>query len=135
MKFLALLIFVSASASIQAAESKCKDQNFLDMYGVNHYEIQDTKKFKVLFESDSTAPAGYDEYFNPLGNELCQSITATYIQHISSSKKYVMYTTHEDYCDGGNTLGVIIDLEKYSNQKIDDAIAAEVGDGEIYCTK
>lgn len=118
------------------AESNCKDENFNEI-GIDYYsEIDDSGSFKTLFISDSPAPAGYPEVFGE-GNSTCRAVKATYIQHIESKKRYVMFTTHDDYCDGGNTIGLVLDLNKYDNEgsKFSDAIVGEIGDSEFYCLK
>ena len=46
-----------------------------------------------------------------------------------------MFTTHDDYCDGGNTMGVIVDMDLYKSdgETMEEAIVADVGDSEVYC--
>jgi len=58
---------------------------------------------------------------------------ATYLKHNKSGKTYVMFTTHDDYCDGGNTQGLIIDMEIYGQRKLEDAVVADIGDSGVYC--
>jgi hypothetical protein len=46
-----------------------------------------------------------------------------------------MFTTHDDYCDGGNTIGIVFDMEIYKQRKLKESIVGEIGDSEFYCLK
>ncbi len=133
MKFLLLSGLVLLSIN-SFAEEKCKDSNFNGLYAEHYSKLQYHSRFKKLFEGDSPAPAGFSEVFGA-GDELCRDVTLTVLKHSNSEKTYFMYTTHDDYCDGGNTLGIIIDMEKHSEllTSLKDTIVGEIGDGEFYC--
>ncbi|MCO4756284.1 MAG: hypothetical protein KC478_17520, partial [Bacteriovoracaceae bacterium] len=75
---------------------------------------------------------GFSDTFGVAPN-LCHDVMATYLKHKASGKTYVMFTTHDDYCDGGNTIGIIVDMKLYSQQKLEEAVVAQIGDSEVYC--
>jgi len=143
MKLLLGLIFVMSFASATTATSKsCKDKNLnevtekIDYY----YELKTLEAFTQLGQFDSAAPAGMGDVFENNG-ETCREVKATYLKHIDGTQ-YVLYTTHEDYCDGGNTIGVMVNMSLYQsvfsfNQhgavSIEDSIVAYIGDSEIEC--
>lgn len=133
MKKLFLIAFISLFGTMALANSDCKDSNLNDLdFAVNYDEIDKTGKFVKLYSSDSPAPAGYEEIFGD-GDTLCHAVEATYYQHKATGKKYVVFSTWDDYCDGGNTIGVMIDMDLYIDQKLEEAAVAEVGDSEMYC--
>lgn len=132
MKNLVILITLLTSFSAFATEN-CKDSNLNNVEGAIHYdEVKNNKDFTLLFEADSPAPAGFSEYFGT-APELCFDVMATYLKHNKSGKTYLMYTTHDDYCDGGNTTGIVIDMSLHSKQKLEESIVADIGDSEFYC--
>ena len=131
MKIIALLSLLVSSAVF--ANEDCKDKNFNGLeLGIEYNKLQYHKRFKKLYEGDSPAPVGYDDFFGDK-DSLCKDVMATYLKHYKSDTTYIMYTTHEDYCDGGNTIGIIIDYKKYQSSTFEDAIVAEIGDSGVYC--
>ena len=126
------LILTLISLNLFAADCVDSNLNGIEM-GTSYDDLQYFTRFELLFESDSAAPAGFSDTFG-LDSELCRDVTATYIKHYDGTK-YVMYTTHDDYCDGGNTIGIMVNLTKYADEdsKLEDAIVATIGDSEFYC--
>ncbi len=61
----------------------------------------------------------------------CMALKNTYLRDTLTGKQYLMITTHEDYCDGGNTWGYIIDTQ--AAKRFEGSIVGEVSDGEVYC--
>ena len=132
MRILLLALLVLGSFS-SFAKDNCTDKNLNGIkIGETYNQLQYHKRFKLLFESDSPAPAGFSDYFGS-GSELCHDVKATYLKHNPSGKTYVMFTTHDDYCDGGNTTGIMIDMVLYGKHKLEDAIVGDIGDSEFYC--
>lgn len=133
MKNLLLSSLVLLSLNL-FADDKCTDSNFNGLDAENYYQLQYHSRFKKLFEGEAPAPAGYSSVFGS-GDDLCRDVTLTVLKHIKSQKTYFMYTTHEDYCDGGNTIGIIIDMEKHAEllTSLENTIIGEIGDGEFYC--
>lgn len=130
-KFVLAFVFIAISSS---AFADCSDPNLRDMKGVNDYhQLQYLKRFDLIAKVDSAAPAGFEDTFGP-SDSLCRDVTATYLKHTSGTI-YVMYTTHDDYCDGGNTIGIMINMDKYSNERsrLEDSVVATIGDSEFYC--
>jgi hypothetical protein len=136
MKSLILLAVMLMQMVAFAAKDNCADPNLNNMEGVDYYsELQYLTRFTKLFEMSSTAPAGFEDMFGS-GNELCRDITATYLKHYDGTI-YVLYTTHDDYCDGGNTIGYMINMTKYEDEdsSLAASVVAEIGDSEIYCVE
>jgi hypothetical protein len=132
MKNFIIIFTLFISYSILAAD-KCKDLNFKGLeLGENYDQLKYHNRFSLLFEADSPAPAGFSDYFGN-GPELCFDVMATYLKHNFSGKSYLMYTTHDDYCDGGNTSGVILDMDLYSKHNLENAIVADISDSAVYC--
>jgi hypothetical protein len=136
--FTVLVLFLSFSA--QAAREKqanCKDANLngLDV-GIKYDELKYHNRFTQLLATPSAAPAGFEE-FDWDGNTLCRATSATYLKHKATNKLYIMFTTGDDYCDGGNTLGIMIDQNKYEfgGENVRDSIVAHIGDSEFVCEK
>ena len=130
-KIIFLMLFVYSFSTF--AEKLCRDSNLNGLEGGESYDkLQYHSRFELLFNGDSPAPAGFSKYFGP-DNELCYDVAATYLKHISTGKIYLMYSTHDDYCDGGNTLGIMIDMEIYTQGKREEAIVGDIGDSEFYC--
>lgn len=128
--FLALL-FIAISSN---AFADCSDQNLTGMRGVDYYQqLQDLKRFELIAEVWSAAPAGFENTFGTVDN-LCRDVKATYLKH-ESGTIYVMYTTHDDYCDGGNTIGIMINMDKYLSERnsLEDSVVATISDSEFIC--
>jgi hypothetical protein len=132
MKKLIILLTLVMSYSTLAA-TKCKDKNFKGLeFGENYDQLKYRNRFTLLYEAASPAPAGYSDYFGT-APELCFDVMATYLKHNTSGKTYLMYTTHDDYCDGGNTSGIILDMDLYTQQNLEGSIVADIGDSEVNC--
>lgn len=129
---LSLLLSGFVASANLGNQTNCADSNFNGIeVGANYTELKYLKRFKQLYSGDSPAPAGIE----PLHSEghICFATTATYLKHLPSNKTYVMFTTGDDYCDGGNTTGVIVDMEAYVEQRLQESIVADIGDGEVIC--
>lgn len=130
-----MLILLSVILSTTAfAGAKCSDKNFVGLEAESYDKLQYHNRFVKLFEGDSPAPLGFADTFGP-DDSPCRAVMVTYLKHVKTQKVYAMYTTHDDYCDGGNTIGLVIDTEKYSslNNDMKDAVVGEIGDSEFYC--
>lgn len=130
--FVSLVLILVSSLSL--ASANCKDQNFKGIAYEDYDELKDYKRFELLYHGDSPAPVGFGELFSN-NEEVCWDVRVTFLKHKPSEKVYAMYTTHDDYCDGGNTMGIIIDLKKYDNRSIhfSDTVVGEIGDSEFRC--
>jgi hypothetical protein len=128
---LSLSLFAHANPGVQ---TNCLDSNFNGIeVGLNHSKLQYLNRFQLLYSGASPAPAGL--YPLNVGDYICFDTTATYLKHKPSNKVYVMFTSGSDYCDGGNTGGVIVDLETYVSKKLEESVVAKIGDGEVVCRK
>ncbi|MAZ48929.1 MAG: hypothetical protein CME65_10215 [Halobacteriovoraceae bacterium] len=130
-------IFLSTvllSSFTSFAQSNCLDSNFNSVDVDFFPEDMAESPFVELFSTQSPAPIGFPEMFGDYETP-CRDLSVTYVQHKESKKQYAMYRTQDDYCDGGNTIGLVIDLEKYKDLKLSfaDSIVGEIGDGEFYC--
>jgi len=133
MKNLILTILTFTSITSFASDD-CKDKNLKNIKGVDYYnQLQYLNRFEKVFEVDTTAPAGFDDMFGE-GNDICRDVTATYLKHTSGTI-YVMYTTNDDYCDGGNTSGIMINMDKYMDEesKLNDSVVGEISDSDFIC--
>lgn len=126
------LLFSGMSAQAGEVLSNCKDSNFNGLKaGIHYSELKGRGRFTELFYVPNTpAPAVSD-----LAG-LCASVEASYLRHNPSKKMYAVMTSKGD-CDGGTTVGVVIDLDAHElNGHVNqDGIVAEVGDGEVVCIK
>lgn len=135
MKKFVEFVAISLMGFTVTAQTSCIDPNFSNLGRAETYnQLQYLKRFTLLFESYSPAPAGFSEVFGE-GSELCHEVKATYLRHNASRREYVMFTTHRDYCDGGNTIGIIVDLEYYRGRELQEAIVADISDSWISCRK
>lgn len=141
---LTLSIAVSASASVEKVNSSCKDSNFDEtyIYDGGYKRINKYERFSRVNTFYTVTPGQlFESYFDidldesPNYSAFCFSVKAHYFTHTASNKEYVMYTTHEDQCDGGNTMGVIVDVAQFKDGKGREAIVAEVRDRAMYCLK
>ena len=138
-----LFALLSISFTLHAS-TECKDKNLnglgdkIDFY----YELKTLDTFEYLGEFESAAPAGIQDTFGS-GDNTCREVKATYFKYIDGTN-YAIYTTHDDYCDGGNTIGVMINMSLYQSVfsyrrhgalKIEDSIVAYIGDSEIECVE
>ena len=133
MKKLTTLAILAISTTLFAADN-CKDEN-LNGLNVDYYsDLEETGKFEKLYSGDSPAPIGFPNIFGD-SDSPCRDVMVTFLKHIESKKVYAMYTTHDDYCDGGNTIGIMVDVKKYQDLdlKMEEAAVAEIGDSEFYC--
>src|SRR5690606_7179007 len=102
--------------------------NLNGIKGVDSYrQLQYLNRFELVASVDSAAPAGFEDVFGKSEN-LCRDVMATYLKHTSGTL-YVMYTTHDDYCDGGNTIGIMLNMSKYSNERssLKDSVVGTIG--------
>lgn len=132
---LGITLLIGSHSVNAATKGDCKDPNFDNLGSSSIYnELENLARFSGFHSFPSPAPAGLMGYgANP--DSICYDIVATYFTHKASKKDYVMYTTHDDYCDGGNTFGVIIDMHIYNSKKLEDSIVADIGDSDVVCTK
>ena len=135
-KLIVLVCLILSFSTSVFAEKKCKDLNLDGLSGEHYNDLQNQRRFRKLFQGDSPAPVGYSDIFGE-GESACKAVEVTFLEHIQSNKIYAIYTTHDDYCDGGNTLGIVIDTKKYRDLSIStsDAVVGRVGDGEFNCNK
>ena len=129
-KLIAIALMVTSLSTF----ADCIDKNLRNMKGVDWYsQLEYLNRFTKVLEIDSPAPAGFEDYFGA-GKDICRDTTATYLRH-KSGTMYVMYTTHDDYCDGGNTIGIMINMDTYRNEDInlEKSIVGDIGDSEFYC--
>lgn len=133
LKLIWLCLIISLSTSALAVE-KCRDANLVGLNSEPFGEIASKKGFRKLFEGSSVAPAGYPDVFGS-GETICKAVNVIYVEHIKSKTVYAMFTTHDDYCDGGNTIGIMLDMEKYrsTSNTLEEAVVGKIGDGEFYC--
>lgn len=132
MKKLLMIVAVIAAFGASAKTTGCKDKNFNGLEDYTSYDkLQYYKRFSVLYSGDSPPPIGYEDTFGTAGSH-CYATNVAFIKHYSG-KVYAMYTTHDDFCDGGNTIGVVIDMDLYGNGETEKAIVAEIGDSELVC--
>jgi len=126
------------SLNVYATEN-CKDPNFDNLIGENYSKLRFHKRFVKYAKFKSPAPAGlFGSFFGDeeSNNTICFDMTAHYFTHYITKKNYVMFTTHDDYCDGGNVRGLIVDMEKYRRgKKLKESVVAAIGDGEVGCVK
>ncbi len=109
----------------------CKDANFNGLKADHYSKIRYHNRFQHLYTGNSPAPAGIEPLV--FDGAICYATTATYLKH-KSGKIYVMFTTGDDYCDGGNTTGAIVDTELYRDkQSIAESVVGEINDGEPSC--
>ena len=139
MKTLILAALLLSGIAVHADQPKtdyknenCKDSNLNGLGVVGDYDkLQFRNRFKLLLKVDSPAPAGIEPL--SFGDQICYYTQATYLKH-SSGKVYVMYTTHDDSCDGGNTQGAMVDIQTYrGEQSIEKAVVAYIGDAQFSC--
>lgn len=76
-------------------------------------------------EMDAARVQAWNEYFGYDIDQACVDIMTVETYQGESGKVYVELTTNDDPCDGGNTYGIILDL---NNQ-----VVGEIGDSEYYC--
>jgi hypothetical protein len=137
MKTLIVVLVLSFSMLANAKprlQTNCLDSNFNGIdTELKYSKLQYLKRFQLLYSGPSPAPAGL--YPLNVGDYICFDTTATYLKHKPSNKVYIMFTSGSDYCDGGNTGGVIIDLETYISKKLDESVVANIGDGDVVCRK
>ena len=129
-----ILLLALLVGSMSQGSTNCKDSNFNDLEG----------------KTSPLAPAAVGDYFGRPPS-ICYDLNAEYLKHKPSGKVYVIYTTHKDYCDGGNTSGIIVDLGKYRDlglsypttsvdfdgehyrKWMENSIVADISDSQIYC--
>lgn len=136
MKLLLITAILMTSFTAQAAEkfTNCKDETFNGLpVGINHTELKYRNRFtEVLKVERMLAPGGFENIFGE-GENICRKVHAAYLRHNPSNKLYAMITTYDDSCDGGNTLGAIIDMDEYEASR--PSLVAEIGDSEVVCIK
>ena len=134
-KFFILAVMASSfSAFADAVEFDCKDSNFNTIDVEFFPEDMSKSLFEELYATQSPAPIGYPDTFGE-GDDACRDVSVTYVKHKKSGRQYAIYRTQDDYCDGGNTIGLVIDIKKYQDLDISyaDAAVGEISDGEFYC--
>lgn len=136
-EFMKILMAAAALLASTQAFSVCKDKNFEGLEANSYGDLRYEAGFENFVSYNSPMPAGlFQDYFDYDGIEICYDVQAHYFSHTASGKDYVMFTTHDDYCDGGNTYGIVVDMELYRHQRmLKDSVVAEVGDSELYCVK
>lgn len=124
------------------ANNICSDTNFSNINFHKYTDVKNDRHFEHFISFSTVTPGQLFESFYDLdldGNEnysvFCTEVEAAYFTHKKSGIKYVMYTTHEDSCDGGNTMGLVVDIEKYSAGKGKESIVAEISDSDFLCLK
>ena len=131
LKMMAGFLFYLVMGSFHV-EAHWVDKDFCSVDGLEYKDVSSHPHFVKLFSSLSPAPSGFTGIFGE-GPYLCRDVEATYLMHRESKKKYVIFATQDDYCDGGNTIGVILDLSIYRTKGSEDAIVAYLNDSEIDC--
>ena len=99
------------------------------------YEDLDEAAVEVLY-SGWAAPINTEvieayEGYSMNDDAPCMALRNTYLKDKITGKDYLMVTTHDDYCDGGNVYGYIFDID--ASKKFQGAIVAEVNDGDLSC--
>ncbi|MFK8137517.1 MAG: hypothetical protein AB8E15_04065 [Bdellovibrionales bacterium] len=132
---LLVVMFLSLVSCGLMAEANCIDSNLnsLEPY-VRYNKVAESKDWNLDYEGRGVAPAEYSEFFF-VGNvsRYCNDIGVSYLTHIPSGQKYVVYATLDDSCDGGNAIGVMVNLATYKAQGPIKAFVAEIGDTELFC--
>lgn len=131
LSILSTLLFLSFN--ISAAYDCSVAPSFVE--SSNTYDDLDKSAVEVLFTGWS-APVNTEvieayEGYSMNTDAPCMNLMNTYLKDKNTGKQYLMVTTHEDYCDGGNVYGYIFDVEASKNFKA--AIVAEVNDGDLTC--
>lgn len=133
MKYLVLMTLPFLLTHAALASDECQDGNFSGLKsGTSYTQLKFYDRFTELFSSPSPAPAAFEDVFR-VGSRLCPAVKATYFYHSNSEKQYVMYTTYDDACDGGNTIGLIVNLELYENGQFENSVVATIGDSFVQC--
>lgn len=135
MKTLIALFILSFGVTAQASDkfANCEDSNFNGLpVGVHFSDLKYRNRFtEVLKVERMLAPGGFEIFGE--GENICRKVHAAYLRHNPSRKLYAVVSTYDDSCDGGNTIGVIIDMDKYEAAQA--SVVAEIGDGEVVCNK
>ncbi len=122
---LTAILFAGISAQANGVLSNCKDTAFNGLpRGIHFSELKDRGRFaQIYYVANTPAPAGFDIAG-------CNSVEASYLRHNPSKKMYAVMTSNGD-CDGGNPVGVVVDLDAHEFNQ--DGLVAEIGDGEVVC--
>ncbi|GEM_PF-6635460 len=133
MKLSIVSTLILLSLSVNASYNCSVAPSFVETS--NTYDDLNESAVEVLF-SGWSAPVNTEvieayEGYSMNEEAPCMSLRNTYLKDKNTGKQYLMVTTHDDYCDGGNVYGYIFDVEASKNFK--GAIVAEVNDGDLSC--
>lgn len=140
-KYILLLICALLSINTFANDKHCSvAPDFVKLQQGASYTELDSKLGETLFESaglpiNTELIAAYegDVEFTMNSEAPCMAIKNKYVRDTASGKTYLIVTSHEDYCDGGNVWGYVFDLE--GSYKGKQSIVGEISDGALYCPK
>lgn len=113
------LLFISSSAF--AAD--CAKEVINESEYTRSEDVKMLGNTGVKFSADRVQ--AWNDYFEYKIEQECIEIMDVDVYQGQSGKIYVELTTNDDPCDGGNTFGIILDL---NNQ-----IVGEIGDSDYYC--
>ena len=128
--FLSLIGFIMMGS---VAQAECKDPNLNGIKTDSYEKLQYLKRFEKIADVKTAMPAGFGKIFREDG-EVCREMKAIYLKHYSG-KMYIVYATNGDSCDGGNTQGLMIDMDKYTNGtfKLKDTVVGTIFDTYFSC--
>ena len=134
MKNLSVFILMLMSVSAQAAPGKCIFEKLdLDVSTIGEspafVELKPKEDVRELLDLTPSMKKNFPDDFKI--SECKKSIMDRYYYSITEKKYYIVYTSAEDYCDGGNAYGFIVETNK--NMKMHLKVVATVADSFINC--
>lgn len=127
-----LIVLASLLLGSFSAFSACKDPAFQGIEESDYRKVGFHKRFQFVSSGPVAAPKGYPDIFET-GDGPCQYVEALVLKHKASGRTYAIYTTHDDSCDGGNTMGIAVDVALQKKKQYQKAIVGHVGDSEFSC--
>ena len=137
IKISLLTLLLASSVSVYGATESytesCKNSpDFISSDSTRHSDIsEDYPHIKKLSEEEKSLNMNL---YKLLFDMDCTSkdILTTNFLNTETKQRYVMYTSNEESCDGGNTYGFILNLENYENDGKNILIGV-VTDGDLSC--
>lgn len=128
---LSLSFVVSSLVSAQGInESLRKKLKYLNYRALVKIGFIEGSTIGYLSGATEKATSNFIEnYFQTGGNYRCHALQVRKWTHPNyPQKKFFTVSTHDDECDGGNTMGVMVDYEQISKA----SLLAEISDDSLY---